>query len=285
MVNTRCYLCNSDNIGLRSPRVRDRSDIQVLQCNDCGLVFLSRFDHISESFYNDSKMHGNSGVDFDKWMMETKPDDERRFNYVKSIIKDKDVLDIGCGNGQFLKMASGICSSVQGVELEEQSIQKISEWGISVSKNIEDIKNKFDVITMFHVLEHIPDPITFIEKIKPYLTPNGILLIEVPNENDALISLYDNKAFKEFTYWSCHLFLFNENTLKTVAEYAGYTVNYVRHVQRYSMANHMYWLANNKPGGHVKWNCVDSDSLHAAYETNLANIKATDTIIACLEVK
>lgn len=59
-------------------------------------------------------------------------------------------------------------------------------------------------------------------------------------------------------------------------------VNYITQVQRYPLANHLYWLAKEKPGGHQSWHFIDSLELHAAYEKSLASIGKCDTIIASI---
>jgi len=57
-------------------------------------------------------------------------------------------------------------------------------------------------------------------------------------------------------------------------------VNYIKKIQRYPLANYLYWLANGKPGGHQKWHFLNSPELHAAYEKQLAAIGKCDTILA-----
>lgn len=65
----------------------------------------------------------------------------------------------------------------------------------------------YDLITAFHVVEHLPDPRTTLKELSSLLSPEGYLIIEVPSSEDALITLYDCDAFQKFTYWSQHLYL------------------------------------------------------------------------------
>ncbi len=123
-----------------------------------------------------------------------------------------------------------------------------------------------------------------LDKLKNLLEDNGRLIIEVPNANDALLTIYENEAFSNFTYWSCHLYLYTHHTLNLLAKQAGFEVEFIKHIQRYPLSNHLYWLSKNKPGGHEKWgNFFDSKELNSAYENQLASLGATDTIIACLK--
>jgi hypothetical protein len=107
-------------------------------------------------------------------------------------------------------------------------------------------------------------------------------VIEVPSSADALLTLYENIPFSEFTYWTCHLYLFNASNLPLLAKSSGLSVEYVKHIQRYPLSNHLYWLAKGKPGGHQIWSFLDSEDLFRAYETQLAAIGKTDTLIVGL---
>ena len=158
------------------------------------------------------------------------------------------------------------------------------EENISLENNLDNINEKFDIITSFHVIEHIKEPLKILDKLKNLLEDNGRLIIEVPNANDALLTIYENEAFSNFTYWSCHLYLYTHHTLNLLAKQAGFEVEFIKHIQRYPLSNHLYWLSKNKPGGHEKWgNFFDSKELNSAYENQLASLGATDTIIACLK--
>ena len=72
---------------------------------------------------------------------------------------------------------------------------------------------KCDVITLFHVLEHLHDPRETLVSLKSHLQPQEKILIEVPNTDESLLKLYKNKGFVEF-YWSCHLYVFTVKTLE-----------------------------------------------------------------------
>ena len=69
------------------------------------------------------------------------------------------------------------------------------------------------------------------------------MILEVPNSDDALLTLYESKDFQNFTYWSQHLFLFNTKTMAELIEQTGLKLNGIKHIQRYPLSNHMYWLS------------------------------------------
>ena len=116
------------------------------------------------------------------------------------------------------------------------------------------------------------------------LRGGGRIIIEVPSSADALLTMYESAPFSEFTYWSCHRYLFNAANLPFLAKKAGLTLEYVSHIQRYPLSNHLSWLAKGKPGGHQLWSFLDNEELSRAYEARLASLGRTDTLMASLSL-
>lgn len=120
----------------------------------------------------------------------------------------------------------------------------------------------FDLITAFHVFEHLKDPFATLKNLMNHLSEDGQIIIEVPNADDALLSLYECVSFAKFTYWSQHLFLFNENTMKDLVEQSDFKLNWIKQIQRYPISNHLYWLSKGLPGGFEKWTSFDKINHH-----------------------
>ena len=218
----KCSLCNSQILKKRTGSVRDNKNLEIFECLNCGLVFLSENSHIDDKFYEDSNMHQD--FDFNKWRNETLVEDMRRFKFLENSLINKKILDFGSGNGGFLKFAKDISKKVLGVELEKAVISHYKEEKIPLENDLNNINEKFDLITSFHVIEHIKEPLEILEKLSNLLEENGKLIIEVPNANDALLTIYENEAFSHFTYWSCHLYLYTRHTLELLAKKAGLEV-------------------------------------------------------------
>ncbi len=138
------------------------------------------------------------------------------------------------------------------------------------------------MVTMFHVLEHLPDPISLLHEIVDHMEPDGMFIVEVPNADDALLSLYQCDAFADFTYWKCHIYLYTMDTLRLLAKKAGLHVKFMRQVQRYSLENHLYWLSHGKPGGHFKWGFFSDDNMNRQYGERLSSLGIADTIVCGL---
>lgn len=101
-INKECYLCGNTEFNKRAGSVRDRTELEVFECASCGLVCLSSFDHIRDSFYENSEMHGEEMPDVQPWLNDTVWDNERLFQYLKSVLPDRRLLDFVCGVGGLL---------------------------------------------------------------------------------------------------------------------------------------------------------------------------------------
>lgn len=278
----KCYLCNSGSFNERPGKVRDAPKIKILECRNCGLVFLDQNDQIYTGFYENSGMHGKSPPKVESWLKDVSGDDQRRFNFLKTILPNKRILDFGCGAGGFLLKAKEIASDVVGVELESR-VRSHWKSQISIYENLKDAGGEFDLITAFHVVEHLPDPRTVLQTLSKSLSNNGQIVIEVPNSDDSLLTLFNSDAFQKFSYWSQHLYLFNMHSLKLLAEQSSLRVIAIKQTQRYPLSNHLYWLSHGMPGGHKYWNFLDSPDLSSAYSDSLASIGKCDTLVAYLE--
>jgi SAM-dependent methyltransferase len=276
-----CYLCGCSNFKARPGTVRDNERVKVLECSECGLVFLDSHDHINEDFYQNSGMH-DENPDYDQWLLATERDDYRRLNVFKEKIINKVVLDFGCGIGGFLELAKEFCKESYGLELELGLVESFNQRGLNVFSDYETLvesRMKFDVITAFHVVEHLKDPAKTLYDLSLLLNEGGELIVEVPSSADALLTLYECKPFQNFTYWSQHLFLFNSSTFKKLSQKAGLSLQWVKNIQRYPLSNHLHWMSRGSPGGHQRWSFLDTPELNRAYEETLASLSITDTIV------
>lgn len=142
---------------------------------------------------------------------------------VKKIAKLKDniynVLDVGCGTGDFLRECLQKNWKVFGIEphrgarnIAKQKINTNNLYNAIEVLEQQNPKQKFDIITLWHVLEHVPNLISYIKSLKRLLKPDGILIIAVPN-----FLSYDAKFYKEF--WAAydvprHLWHFSPTAIK-----------------------------------------------------------------------
>jgi len=281
----KCYLCGKKEFEHVQGKVRDLPTMPILRCRRCGLVFLANFYHIDDKFYEESRMLEKEPMGYWKnYLKKCSLDDTRRAAWVKARVPIKSLLDFGCGAGGFLVKIKSFVKKCSGIEKDNRMRAIIERrLKIKVYADINEVDERFDFITLFHVLEHFKEPKDILIKLSKLLNKGGKIIIEVPNSNDALLSLYKNKKFSEFTYWKCHLYSFNISNLKRLIKAAGFSLNSISQIQRYPLSNHLYWLSKGKPGGHEIWGFIDSQELKDAYESQLAKIEACDTLIALAE--
>ena len=133
---------------------------------------------------------------------------------------EKSILDIGCGTGDFLVKCKQDNWSVTGVEpganARKRAHQKLGQEGVNII--VEDLSqlgsSKFQIITLWHVLEHVHDVFDYIGVLKKLLHENGHLIIAVPN-----FKSYDARYYKE--YWAAydtprHLWHFSQTAIKRI---------------------------------------------------------------------
>jgi len=277
----RCYLCQSESTRQIHDRCRDSAEVRVLRCEACGLVFLSDARANADEFYERSGMYDFAMPSRETLLQEEAADTDRRARLLAPLVHGKRYLDFGCGAGAVLLAARAQGAEAAGVELNQQHREALTgEHGVRVTRDLAELEGSFDVVSLFHVLEHLKDPVAALRGIRERLAPGGQLVVEVPHADDALLSVYESENFKNFTYWTCHLYLFTEATLAAVLRKAGFDRVRVEFTQRYPLANHLYWLAKGKPGGHKIWAHLGSPELDAAYAARLAERKISDTLVA-----
>jgi len=211
-------------------------------------------------------------------------DDYRRASQFEKNLKNKDIIDFGCGWGGFLRNIKNY-KSLSGVELRKEctSFIKNNIQKIDVSDNINSFDKKFDIITMFHVLEHIPYQTETLKVLKSKLKNKGKIIIEVPHAEDFLILQEELKEFKNFTFWSEHLILHTYKSLKSILLKSGFKNINIQYYQRFNFSNHLGWFLKRKPGGHNFYKEIVSDKLNLSYCENLKKLGQTDTLIAIAE--
>ncbi len=282
-------LIKNKNLRVLSNNTRNKK-IKVIQDTKEKIIFLQKY-LTSENYYKKSKnniiIKKNTVVVINKKKLKLSglDDNERRYKQFKKILNNKSVLDYGCGSGNFLKKIKNT-NRLYGVEVNQNQLKNLMNFkNFTIKKSISAFKNKFDVICLFHVLEHLPNQIKILKDLKLKMKNKSKIIIEVPHANDILFSIIKNNSFKKFTFWEEHLVLHTKKSLKKVLVSSGFKNINVKFFQRYGLDNHLGWILDGKPGGHVKYNKDISLKLNLNYKKNLEQKGYSDTLIATATAK
>lgn len=165
------------------------ADCYIVRCQSCGYIFDSPRPTLEEliRFYS-------RPAQYDSWLTQLQARDQlwkRRLRKLRSSKKPGSLLDVGTGIGQFLFWAQGSYAEVYGTEVSSTAIKIAREkYNLNLFQGtIEDLdlrEKVFDNITLFHVLEHVPDPRSVLKTCHSLLSAQGIIVIGVPNEVTSL---------------------------------------------------------------------------------------------------
>jgi SAM-dependent methyltransferase len=228
-----CPTCRSNQIGLRfkgktARNPADAQEWQVYECKMCGLGFLNpRPDWNELSFYYSEQYaaykpsHGAQASD-DAVIAEARS--TGRFRHIP-IPEGKRLLDVGCGGGYFLRICQMLGATVQGVEPSPIAAAQARAQGFQVFTGMLDdfdTHERFDIITANQVLEHVPDPVATLAKMKSLLAPGGMIWLAVPNGD----CVWAKKLGWEWDGADLpfHLLQFGPESIKVAAEGAGLEV-------------------------------------------------------------
>jgi SAM-dependent methyltransferase len=202
-----------DKQGLKSDKA---VKVEVCQCSGCALVQLNN-DPVS--YYREVIR----AVAFSKDIKEFRK--KQFLKFIKKFnLKEKKIIEIGCGEGEYLFLLRQSKVKAYGIEYSAKSVAQCAKKSLSVSKAfIANSKQRlkhapFDAFFMFSFLEHLPDPNSALRGIHHNLTDKAVGIVEVPNFDMIL----RNKLFSEFIL--DHLFYFTRETLCRILEFNGFEV-------------------------------------------------------------
>ena len=143
---------------------------------------------------------------------------KNKLNLINSLQPNKGkILDVGAGTGEFLSVAKNDGWQTIGVEPSDKAKAIAKSKGVSFVEQTSELENhSFDVISMWHVLEHVPDLDKQIKELKRLLKPSGTLIIAVPN-----FKSFDAKHYGKF--WAAydvpiHFWHFSKTAIKLLFE-------------------------------------------------------------------
>ena len=243
----RCNLCNSSYDSLKYIK----NDFRIVRCR-CGLVYVNPRKEIEY----DKSYFSRKGSVYEDYLEESNLKKKNFRRLIKDIKKltfseKKKLLDIGCGTGEFLEVAKENGYEVKGVEISEFAVGYCSGKHLCVDIgdfDKIDIKEKFDIVTMFDFIEHSKDPFKDLRKVNEILSEDGLLVVVSGNIDSWFAKLMGRKW--NFLNPEEHLYYFSEKTLRNMLNKAGFGVIKIKKDFRYVSFNNFfrYFKVNLKFG-------------------------------------
>ncbi|MFQ5847665.1 MAG: class I SAM-dependent methyltransferase [Candidatus Methylomirabilales bacterium] len=225
-----CNLC-----GGRSAVLLQQAEepYRVVRCEQCTLVYVDPLpgqrrleEHYDESYYHE-------------WISTQKEEREILWrNRLPEVLRHKKtgrLLDIGCGEGTFIKLAKEAGFEVFGTELSRYAgrrARELYEVPVFVGNVIEAgfPAEYFDVVTLYHVIEHVDDPRRYLSEAYRILKTDGLLIVACPNVESYVFNLayrcFKRRPVHLFSQHDkeIHLYHFSSRTLSMLLERVGFTV-------------------------------------------------------------
>lgn len=193
-------------------------NFKIVKCDKCTLIFTNPRPKSSalDKYYESEEYisHTNTATNLIGTIYKTVRSIalKSKVNLINSLSTKGSLLDYGCGTGHFLNAAYQNGWKVKGIEPSDNaSSNAISEIKGFIIKDIQNVNGKFNIISLWHVLEHIADLRATIQSLINKLEETGKLIIAVPNPES-----YDAQIYRE--HWAAydlprHLYHFSQNSL------------------------------------------------------------------------
>ncbi|KKL53303.1 hypothetical protein LCGC14_2276800 [marine sediment metagenome] len=246
-----CPLCGKLAHGVKLWVKNDVGDI--LRCMKCGLGFfdplkLHELADLNPTLYNSKSYY--------KLLIRTHSDLISRYRtqvkeIYKMVGKKGKLLDVGCSIGMFLNIASSYGFETYGFDINKINLNKAKQFfGIKPLPdnylNDNDFVNFFDIVTMWDVLEHLPNPVEYLSHLIMVLKPGGLLVVQCPN-----MESYEFSKFGKNWNWLTpgdHLQFFTPKTLTKVLSAGGFHIIKVKPwMDGLSFSKYMIKLKNRNP--------------------------------------
>jgi SAM-dependent methyltransferase len=216
----------------------------------------------------------------------TLPVVQRRYEKIRDRFSNGiSVLEIGAADAEFLAYVMTRSEDTRLASLEIDANTRAGRDalpGLVQYESFDEVDasvRRFDIVCMFHVLEHVFDPGALLRRCITSLASSGHLVIEVPSLDDPLLSLYHADAYQQFYFQSQHPYVYSKRSLVRLLEGLGLgRVDVIDH-QRYGLENHLHWLAEGLPGGSEMLRDT-FQNCEGAYLASLEQAGRTDSVIA-----
>lgn len=235
-----CNLCGSED---RAPYCPENG-LGLVQCQNCGLVYVSPRPAADELYalYGETYFHNDeSGVVGYTDYIRDEPNIRKTFagrlRRLERFIKPGKALDVGCAAGFFLDEAHKRGWEVEGLDVSAFAVNYVKQrFGYAAQHgSLTDLtypEGAYNLVTLWDVIEHVPDPKAYIKRAAALLQSGGLLALATPNV-DSIPAKLAGKRWVGYKLSEEHVYYFSVKTLRHLLTEAGFEVIDVRHVGKF----------------------------------------------------
>lgn len=193
----------------------------------------------------------------------------------------KVVADIGCSAGVALDSIQPNAKKTIAIEpsksFSQSLIERNHEWFPTSSEALIKYRHSVDVVMSNLVIEHVEDPVVFLQDAVSLLNKDGLLILSTPNRDDVLTKMLPEN-FKKFNYRSQHRWYFDESSLIACFKCIGLNVIDFDFMHTLGMSNMLNWLENKKPTKNKEFPIIN-DEINIAWVNWVKKMKLSDKIV------
>lgn len=290
-----CPICLGNEISIFQRGIFDCDVTVVRECAGCGVQFLDPMMSQEEEnayyrdYYQKQKSRQFTDLSLDDIQSRALLHYEKfRDIYSAILVEVERLLEIGSGTGGFVRFVRTNFPHIEVVALERDLVNREfirkSCQNTQCVENIEGIKERrFDAICGFGVFEHLRDGLGFLREVQPLLRNGGVLALNVPNKEHALVYDYSLEEFKRFTYMKQHYFSYTEKAFELLASKSGFRTKKFNYMQVWGLDNHLSWLRYRAPRDFSDITRLLSRETIDSYARDLMAAKKSDLMMAVLE--
>ena len=267
---SRCYLCKHKTLS----GAFTKHGWTTLRCRNCGLLSLefrgsyAKFirEYYDRRFFTGSdKRAGYCNYEGDRYTEGKNMD--MYLSGIKKFKSSGNLLDVGCATGLFMLKAKAEGFNVYGVDVSDYAVEIAQKrFGTRVKRSsIENAnfpKGKFDVVTLFDVIEHLKDPREVLGKLRTFLKDDGILVINT-GDSGSFIAKFQGENWHYFIPPQ-HFFYFSQKTLRRLLQQTGFSAKKIEHKGKWLTLRYLFHLARqiqNDVLGHLGFALVGRNIL------------------------
>jgi 2-polyprenyl-3-methyl-5-hydroxy-6-metoxy-1,4-benzoquinol methylase len=221
-----CNLCGVSDVEIIGTRDRDGRPLRTTICRGCGLVWSNprpTEDEIRRYYSREYRLdYKGLSTPSLRHIARSARGALNRYRALAPHLKNGDrILDVGAGSGEVVYALRRFGFDASGIEPDEHYARHAREvLGVPVRTGfVQDVSfpaRSFDVVTMYHALEHVENPSAILSQVRTWTVANGLLVIEVPNVEARCVAPSHRFHF-------AHFYNFNWRTLDSLARKAGFT--------------------------------------------------------------